>query len=394
MIKTRFTLLAPICGLVALCTVLAPASVAEVWLTGPIDRHEFQALVDAASPGDTIACLAGEYRFGGQGPLILDKGLKIKAADPYDMPLFVGDTVDGTVDGEPVGGTPPQTGNTAIVMSPGAAVHDLEFRSLQFTGFERTMVLDLGHDFNAPGCPLLASANFTGLVVEGTHFRKTRRAIQLLGGPLDGFVFKDNTIELSQVPSGLTPIPILLVGGTEFSCPADGTLFELLRPGNGTIKNNRMRGGFVGVWIYGGEQVSVKSNTIEAPIVAGIHVIDDRAVYFGDDGPIQAGEVKGNHISGGLFGILGEGPTTMESVGIKGNVVDGSLVGILLDFGANNFEIKDNSFSNIAAAEIWLGYDETGDPFASPPESHDNSVIAGAGDRVFDFGVDNTIKIE
>ena len=66
---------------------------------------------------------------------------------------------------------------------------------------------------------------------------------------------------------------------------------------------------------------------------------------------------------------------------------------MLLDAGANGFEVKDNTFSDIAVAEIWLGFREEDDPFAFPPDTHDNSVKAEAGDRVFDFGVDNRVKI-
>ena len=386
--NTRSTVLATIGLLVAAFVLVPQALTAKKWTTGPVDQVGFQALVDAASPGDTIACLGGEYHFGRQGPVVLDKGLRIVAATANDPPLFVGDIVEGTVD-DPVLGTDLMTGNTAFRLALGAAIHDLQFRGLHFTGFERTLVANSGHAWDESGCPPIPGAEVTGLRIEGNQFRQTRRAIQIWSGPLDGFVVNANTID--PIPGG---IAILVVGDAGF-CESDGSIIELIRPKNGVIKDNLMRGGNSAVIVAGAENVTVKSNTIEYSALYGILVSDSKGLHFPDDGPIPVGEVKDNHIIGTIYGIIGEGPTTMEDVEIKGNLVVDAGLGILLDVGANGFEIKGNIFSDIAIAEVYLGYQESGDPAGAwPPDTHDNSVEAAAGDRVFDFGVNNTVVIE
>jgi len=66
-----------------------------------------------------------------------------------------------------------------------------------------------------------------------------------------------------------------------------------------------------------------------------------------------------------------------------------------MDLGANGFEVKGNEFSNIVIGEIYLGSDGEDDPFeAALPDTHDNTVEAEQGDRVFDFGVDNDVTVD
>ena len=248
------------------------ASAANIF-TGPVDKAGFQALVDAADPGDTIRCLGGVYDFSDHDAVLIDKALAIVAADTGDPPLFVGDTIEGGPDDPPVLNTPSIAGNTAFALTLDAEIHGLELRGLHFAGFERTLPLSTGTDYELPDCPRL-DAEFTGLEVVGNYIRNTRRAFQIFGGPLDGFVIKDNLL----------------------------------------------RGDTVGAIVLGVENVTVKANEVEAGVV-GILVGDDKASVFPDDGPISIGTVKGNTIRNAFLGINAIGPTTITDAVIEGNYV-------------------------------------------------------------------------
>jgi hypothetical protein len=364
--------------LAALCTLPAVAEKHSTIVTGPVDRAGFQAVLDAADEGDTIVCLGGIYDFSDQGGVVISKGVTIRAANPNDPPLFVGDTVDGTIDGPPVIETDSRTGNNAFLLPIDGVIDGLRIQGLHFTGFERTLNLGLGIDFDAPGCPLVPGAAHTGLVVVGNNIRQTGRAVQVFGGPLGDFSIKNNTLDV--IPDSRA-FAVLLLGGTIFSnsnCPG-GVEFERLE--SGEIKNNTMSGSS-GVLSFGVVNGQIKANSVNTTFL-GIYAGDERARFFPDDGPIAMGSVKGNVVTGAAFGIYVEGPTTMAGE-VKGNTVDSTVIDVVLDVGANGYAVKDNTFTGAPAfANVLLESD-----------TYDNLVIVGVGDTVEDFGTDNVVIVE
>lgn len=374
--------------LVAVGVILATAAAAGTITTGPLNKAGFQALVDSAAKGDTISCLGGVYDFSDHGAVLITKRLSIVAADPRDPPLFVGDTVDGSVEGDPVIGTDRLSGNAAFATPPGASVEALKLAGLSFTGFDYAIDLHSGYDQASPGCPLVPGSGLSHPEILDNTIRQTRRGIgQGPGGPFEHFVFKGNDIRTSTAGD---PVAII-VGGDRLICAFDGSQVNTLRPSHGRIEGNHLESN-VGVFVISGEHVSIKQNRIEGGTV-GVFVVDYKALFFPDDGPIYLGEVKHNEISGSVLGILAEGPTTISGAQIKGNRIRDAVAPIVLDLGANGFEIKGNEFFNSLLAEIYLGFDESGSGGEYPPDTHDNVVKARAGDLVLDFGVDNVVKI-
>jgi hypothetical protein len=362
--------------------MLTSTASADTIETGPVDQVAFQALVDAASPGDTILCRGGIYDFSAPGSVFLSKKVAILAEDEDDPPIFRG---DGNF------GTPFLAGNNGFVQAPGSFIEALKIEGLVFEDFERSISFSLvSYDVTQPGCPFIPGAGAANVEILGNTFRNTRRAVQVFGGPFDDYVFKGNHIEMAAI---FASHGILVAGAFNF-CPVDGSIIDFVRPTKGVIENNHVTvGNGFGLNIVGSEETSIKENHIVTGL-AGIAMIDDKALVLPDDGPIKLGSVESNFIEGGLAGIYSFGPTTVSDAEIKDNVVSGAVFGILLDTGANGFKITSNEISGSFIADIWLGFDEGGDPIASPPDTHDNYVEARDGDLVFDFGIDNEVVIK
>ncbi len=383
----RYSSASRACVLAVLALVSTPAAWSATIVTGPVGKAAFQALVDAAAPGDRIRCQGGIYDFSDPGAVLLTKSVTIVAQTPANPPLFVGKTVDGTVDGDPVQGTPRLTGNTAFAVPPGAVVSGLKLQRLHFTGFERTISVGVGHDIAVAGCPPLAGADLADFELTDNDFRKTRQGLQVFGGPLRSFKLKGNRIDTTGVVG--SNFGILIVGDS-FACPVGGALVDAVRPADGQISNNVVLSGGTGIAVFGARRVSVKNNEVTA-VDVGVYLRDRKAAAFADDGPIALGSATNNTVAAGLIGIMGEGPTTLDAVSIKNNVFAPSVFDVFLHRGANRFVLKGNVFSGASVlAEVWLGIDET-NPFGLAPDSHDNHVTVPAGTRVFDFGVGNVV---
>jgi len=375
---------------IALGLMPSGAIAADTIVTGPVDRAGFQALIDAANPGDTISCLGGVYDFGSPGWVYLDKRLTIEAADPSDPPVLRG---DGSIY------TSFFSGNNGFTQRANSLIEGLTIQGLRFEDFDRALAFPWTFDATQPGCPQFPGAGLENLKVLDNTVHNSRRFIQIFNGPAEHFIVKGNDVELIGGDVGI------LVAGGALGCLADGTMFDGVRPDHGMIQGNHVRGDFFAAfYIDGVERLSVKENLVEGGFV-GIAFWDNRALYFSDDGPIRLGSVKENVIDGALFGIIAEGPTTITGAQIKDNQISGGLLGVLLDLGANGFEVKFNDFSGVGLAEVYLGLDEDNlipdgcgagidsDDFACAPETYGNVVKVYEGDRVFDFGVDNEVKI-
>ncbi len=363
---------------IALCLATARVGAAATVVTGAVDQAGFQALIGAAGPGDTIVCLGGVYDFSAPGPVYIDKALTIRAADAADPPVFRGDP----------GSAGSLLGNYGFVQAPGSFVDGLTIRGLRFENFDRALAFPMSADLFAPGCPLIAGAGARRLKILDNSFRATRRVLQIIGGPIEDFVFKGNDAEFIGWTHG-----IVVLGGWE-PCPADGwSLVEVPRPAGGTIQGNSLRGeAFAGIFVDGAEQMSLKENLIE-DVQIGIFFEDTKAYFFSDDGPVRLGSIKENVIHAGVAGVVAVGPTTITGAEIKDNEISGALVGILLHAGANHFDVKANDFAGSLFADVYLGLDEGGGLGESGPDTFDNKVRVGAGDTVLDFGVDNEIKV-
>jgi hypothetical protein len=370
---------------VALCLIFVTGAAADTLVTGPVDQAGFQALVDAADPGDTISCLGGVYDFSAAGAVLLDKGLRIVAADPGDPPILVG---DGTT------GTDPVTGNHGFAQAPGSFIDSLTIEGLHFQDFDRTLTFPNSNDISSPGCPQIPGAGAKRVEILDNTIRNSFRGLQVVGGPFEDYVVQGNDIE--TIPNGGAGI---FIAGDTIDCPFDGSAIDLVRLAGGKIKQNQISGGQSGIRVYGSEETLVKDNQVSAWLF-GILFGDLKAFDFPDDGPISLGTVKENTIDGALYGIIARGPTTITDAHIENNQIENNemspgLAGIALDHGANGFEVKSNDFSGFAIAEIYLGFDEVdGIPGEAPPNTFNNNVKARAGDRVLDFGVDNTVKIQ
>lgn len=365
-----------------LCLLASSAGSADNLVTGPVDQAGFQALLDAASPGDTIYCLGGIYDFGAPGPLFLDKGLRIVAYDDEDPPLFVG---DGTFF------TPFPEGNNGFVQEEGSYIEGLTIQGLHFQDFDRTIVLGNAYDSSTPNCPLIPGAGGKNVRILDNTIRDTRRGIQVIGGPLEDFVFEGNDIE--ALLGGYRDYGIGVFGGL-FDCDAGGFL-TAVRPVDGTIEDNHVVAGANPATIsaFGVVDLSVEENRVEGGFFS-IWIGDSRAFSLPDDGPIPFGTVEENIIDGAFVGIVVDGPTTMTDAKIEDNQINGGFIGVALQLGANGFKVEENEFSEIVLAEIYLGYDESGGIGEFPPDTFNNKVEAEEGDRVFDFGVNNEVEID
>lgn len=344
--------------------MLTSTALADTIVTGPVDQAGFQALIDAASPGDTISCLGGTYDFSDPGPVFLSKKLAILAEDKDDPPIFVG---DGTFFTDLI------TGNNGFVQAPGSFIEALKLEGLHFEDFDRTMAFTNSHDFDSPGCPLIPGAGARNVEILDNTVRNSRRFFQVFGGPFDDYVIKGNDSETSQG---------IIIIGTVVACPFDGSLLELVRPTKGVIEKNDIRAaGNLGVIAGGSEETSIKENHVESGAF-GIFVFDDKAFFLPDDGPIFLGSIEQNVIEAGFAGIVAEGPTTISDTAIKDNEISGALFGIFLDLGANGFVIESNEISGSALDDIFLDSD-----------TFNNLVKAFAGDVVTDLG-DNEVEIK
>lgn len=219
-------------------TTTAPAGTIE---TGPVNQAAFQALVDAASPGDTILCRGGVYDFSAPGPVFLSKKLAIQAKDADDPPVFVG---DGNIFG-----TDFTFGNNGFVQAPGSFIEALKIEGVVFEDFERSISFTLNtHDLTRPGCPLIPGAGARNVEILDNTFTNTRRPVQVFGGPFDDFVIKGNHIETAAV--GFSEG--ILIAGTWSICSFDFSFLDLVRPTKGVIENNHILApnGF-GVRVFG-----------------------------------------------------------------------------------------------------------------------------------------------
>lgn len=351
---------------VALAVIPTPAAMASVIVTGPLDQAGFQALLAAASPGDTIKCLGGVYDFTAPGPVLLDKGLEIVAADPADPPIFRG---DGTF------GTPMNTGNNGFIQAEGSFIDGLTIQGLHFEDFDRTLAFPNSHDTSVPGCPLIPGAGAKDIAILDNTGRNTRRFVQLFGGLLEGFVVSGNDVELAT-DFGLG---VYLVG-TSGVLPECGVA-ELVRPVDGVVKENHVDGGRLSVVIDGARSVSVKNNILRNASFAGIFFADTKAWSGPDDGPIPLGSVKGNIIDSPFVGIVTGGPTTITRAEIKDNQVTAGFVNIYLQPGANGFDVKSNQFFGPASPNVFLDF-----------YTYNNVVRVAPGDVVIDLGTNNTVK--
>lgn len=366
--------------------LVAGALQAETIVTGPVTQAGFQALLDAADSGDTISCLGGVYDFSAPGPVIIDKGLAIQAADAHDPPVFVG---DGTTS------TDLLTGNNGFVQSPGSRIDGLTIQGLHFQSFDRTLAFPLSFDHRLPGCPQIPGAGASNVHILDNTDRGSRLFFQVFGGPFEDFLVEGNDIEVSQWG--------IYVDG-DFDFCADGSLVDLVRPVGGVIEGNHVKGAFSSIVVQSAEDMAVEQNRTEDAFF-GIIVADPKAYLLPDDGPISLGSVEANTVDALFAGIVAEGTTTIADAKIEDNQINGAIIGILLDFGANGFKVEGNTFSEIGVAEVYLGLDEENlipggcgfvecDEYAWAPETINNKVEAGEHDRVFDFGVDNEVEID
>ena len=358
----------------------------KVITTEPIDSLAFQELVDSVAPRTTIKCLGGWYEcYQEEGdvtttfPIRITKPLRIVAADENNPPIFVG-TFDPDY-GPWAGGN-----NCFMVDNLISDIRGLEFEGLHFMGFSRALSFSPSYDPAIPDVPVKAGV-LSGLRIDSCQFYDCLRGIGVFDGQIKNFKISDNIIEAARHG-------IVVQGGVDV--PPVGEPYDMGRPNNGTITGNTVFSESVGIDVCGCEGVTVKDNFIDISVdVYGI------GIWFGgdwyeelvlDDGPIRIGSVSGNNVqANGAYGIACYGRTTLRKSLIQYNSISDSYLGIILEMGANNFNIVDNEFVNsIWDIDIWLG----GEPYweTAPPASHDNTVIANDFvTYVVDNGINNTL---
>lgn len=349
-------------------------------IVGPTDKAGFQAVLDGACEGDEIVCLGGEYDFSALGAVLIHKGVKIVADDSSNPPVFVG-ALNMSGDYMNDAGLPQPsslTGNTAFAVPPGAMADGLEIEGLHLQGFNRGITTLVGFDFDTQGnCWVLAQpGSVNEMVLEGNHISNCGSGMLILGGPIKDFKIKNNVIDCSTGNG-----PALNVQSDFVPCGAP--FANVQRIEEGQIKGNVINGasGAPAMNVAGVEMVKVQDNTVYGqPTAPGILIRDLKAVNvnipqfnlffggatpaFGDDGPIEMGQIKGNTIHGAQFAIMCQSATTLRNVQIKGNTFVNSVVfDILLNNtlpgfnGSNGFDIKDNVYSvqQPAVAHVFLG---------------------------------------
>ena len=342
---------------------------------GPIDSQAFQALVDSAAPRTTIKCRGGEYLCyqGDPGdnetyPIRITKPLRIVAADENDPPIFMG---TGDFEHSPV-----ESGNNCfIVYNLTSDIRGLEFVGLHFEGFCMSLYFRPNYDPANPTVPTEAGV-LSKLRVVRCQISDCPRGVQVWGGQTENFEISDNIIDVQG-------IGVLLYGRA-----TGAVIYNSSRPKNGTVVGNIVCSNQTGIWAVGCENATIRDNFVDSEWV-GIWFGDESAMFFPDDGPIRIGSVSRNNVQNAEVGIICVGPTTLNKSLIQDNSISNSSIGILLEEGANRFNVVNNEFYN-SYYDIWLGWESGG--YAYPPESHDNTVIANDFvTTVVDNGVGNTL---
>jgi hypothetical protein len=330
------------------------ATAEEIITGGGLNDLQFQALVDSASPGDTILCSPGLYQF--TGPVRIDKSLRIVAESSSEPPVF---------EGTGVAPTPVETGNNGfLVYDLQSDIDGLEFAGLHMRHFDRPFAFDPGW-----GCPL-APGTLKNLTVADNYIENSRRGMQIWGGQTETFDFVDNTIDVHN-------IGVMVIRGPEV-CSS--------RSARGTVARNSITAGFAGIIAIGVERTAVRDNWVTSGAV-GVWFGDDAAQHVPVDSPVRVGSVANNTIESGDLGIILNGPTPIRASSALGNTVSSSFVGLLMEEGANGFLAANNEFSS-SWTDIWLAGNFDG--WTYPPASHDNTVVATDFQTTYaDNGIDN-----
>ncbi len=349
----------------------------NVITTGPIDSQLFQALVDSAVPHTTIKCLGGVYPcYQGSEtfPIRITKPLRIVAVDENDPPIFMGTGTFGDL-------TPFIDGNNGfIVYNLTSDIKGLEFVGLHFWGFDRSVAFSPNYDPVNPTVP--APGVLSNLRVDSCQFDNCLRGVQVFGGQTENFVISFNNINVQK-------IGIIVLGGASWI--EDVGYFDVGRSKNCTIRRNIVSGSRNGIMVDGCERAFIRDNFVENSAYYGIAFGDEYALDFPDDGPIRIGSVQGNEIHNAWVGIDCFGPTSLHKSLVQSNFLNNCEFGVVLEQGANRFNIVNNEFVNSEWSDIWLGIDEI-NPWTWPPESHDNTVIAtDFVTTVVDNGINNKL---
>ena len=372
-----------------ICLVLAvtlaapsPLSAATTHTTGPLDREEFQALVNRVEPGDTIACQGGVYEFAKGDPVRIDKRLRIVAATPDDPPVFRGVREEvPPADGEGTEWRPVSIDNDAFtVYGLEEDLSHLEFEGLHFEYFWRPLSFYPNH--HPPTCDDPYPADLHQLRVTGCSFVNTQTAVHVVGG--------GKNLNLVGNTARTGSASFFLVGGHVYL--PFGVSCDTQPPRLALVEGNTLTGGLQ-VETTGGliasnvEGIRIVDNTIQGQAF-GIHLSAEGP----PEDPTRLGKVTRNKVSatGGMSAaIVVLGPATIEDSALsKNSIFDSPLFGIYLAKGANHFKIDHNEFDDSSAVHIYLD----GVGLFGPPASHDNQVIAtDPSVRVVDLGVNNRV---